>query len=333
MQNSRRQLAIGRKTRPPRRSTHLEAEARRAQDLPVAPPSNYELPEGRTDFLVNGLTTPDVTIRIFSSDLTGVTGYAKFQDGAWVLMPTERVSVVETDGGPGGYVEVTITDGGVGDDDNTVNSTIVDSGGIVRVTDAEPPTVEITGVQQDQIFELGDQIDPQCVTSDAGSGVATEATLSIEVPLHQDAVGQYVGTCSGAVDNAGNVAPPVSVTYQVRYILDPDVFTGGSVRARPFVNTGRAGRTFPIRWTMARADGSLVDEIEAVDRIDVWSVNCDILDGAPVHFDGESTTVSGLAVNGGVFKYNYRSEPTPGCIMIVIGLVDGGHLIADFELR
>ena len=53
-----------------------------------------------------------------------------------------------------------------------------------------------------------------CNTTDALSGVATLATISISGGNGQGE-GQFTATCSGGTDNAGNIAPPVAVTYDV----------------------------------------------------------------------------------------------------------------------
>src|SRR5207244_12447321 len=53
-----------------------------------------------------------------------------------------------------------------------------------------------------------------CNTVDDGSGVAVLATLSL-TGADPDGTGTITATCADAVDNAGNSADPVSVTYTV----------------------------------------------------------------------------------------------------------------------
>lgn len=108
-----------------------------AQDYGT-PPAGYVLPEGLVGFEVRGVAPGgDATVRIYTSDVSGVTGYAKWQDGAWSVLPAERV-VINADEG---WLAVTVTDGGVGDDDGTADGTIVDPGGPVTVLDNQVPVV------------------------------------------------------------------------------------------------------------------------------------------------------------------------------------------------
>jgi hypothetical protein len=80
--------------------------------------------------------------------------------------------------------------------------------------DITPPVVSVTGVTQGAIYQLGSVPTAGCTTSDALSGVATNATVKI-TGGNGHGEGQFTATCSGATDNAGNVAPPRSVTYDV----------------------------------------------------------------------------------------------------------------------
>jgi Carboxypeptidase regulatory-like domain/Bacterial Ig-like domain (group 1) len=74
--------------------------------------------------------------------------------------------------------------------------------------DTTPPTVSVTGVTSGSTYNTTPT--PGCTTTDSLSGVATDATVSVT-----NSGTSYTATCSGATDNAGNTAAPVSVTYQV----------------------------------------------------------------------------------------------------------------------
>jgi hypothetical protein len=81
---------------------------------------------------------------------------------------------------------------------------------VVRI-DLHPPVVTVTGVRQGASYPVGRVPVAGCSTSDVLSGVATKATLTV-----RGGSGHFTATCSGASDNAGNAARPVSVTYNVR---------------------------------------------------------------------------------------------------------------------
>jgi hypothetical protein len=69
-------------------------------------------------------------------------------------------------------------------------------------------------VTQGAIYQLGTVPAAGCITSDALSGVATNATINI-TGGNGHGEGQFTATCSGATDNAGNLAPPRTVIYDV----------------------------------------------------------------------------------------------------------------------
>ena len=80
--------------------------------------------------------------------------------------------------------------------------------------DETAPVVTVTGVTQGAIYQLGAVPTANCPTTDALSGVATNAMAHV-TGGNGHGEGQFTATCSGATDNAGNVAPPVAVTYDV----------------------------------------------------------------------------------------------------------------------
>jgi hypothetical protein len=59
---------------------------------------------------------------------------------------------------------------------------------------------------------------PACQTTDALSGVAVNAKLTVtfDPGIPSGGYRSFTATCSGAQDEAGNAAAPVSVTYEVK---------------------------------------------------------------------------------------------------------------------
>jgi hypothetical protein len=79
--------------------------------------------------------------------------------------------------------------------------------------DKTAPVVLVTGVSDGATYEVGAVPTAACSTSDALSGVATQATVAI-TGGNPDGTGSFTATCSGAADNAGNRGS-ASVTYTV----------------------------------------------------------------------------------------------------------------------
>ncbi len=90
--------------------------------------------------------------------------------------------------------------------------------GPVRV-DKTPPTVSVTGVSNGATYPLGAVPAAACHTTDALSGVATAAALSL-TGGNPHGVGTFTATCSAASDNAGNTSAPAGVSYTVGYNLN-----------------------------------------------------------------------------------------------------------------
>lgn len=85
--------------------------------------------------------------------------------------------------------------------------------------DKTTPDVTVSGVSDGASYTLGSVPTAACSTSDALSGVATQATVSV-TGGNADGTGSFTATCDGATDNAGNSADPVSVSYTVSAPVD-----------------------------------------------------------------------------------------------------------------
>ena len=79
--------------------------------------------------------------------------------------------------------------------------------------DKTAPVVSVTGVADGDTYILGDVPEAGCNTSDALSGVATAATVSLSGG-NASGTGTITATCAGALDHAGN-SGSASITYTV----------------------------------------------------------------------------------------------------------------------
>ena len=153
------------------------------------PPAGVTLPDGLVSFELDGVTPGgSAIVRIYSASLAGVTGYAKWHDDAWLVMPAGNVAV----NAPLGYVDVTLVDGGVGDDDGDDNGTIVDPGGVAILSDTTPPAITCGAAPSD--WSASDR-SISCTASDAGSGLAQPADATFALTTAVPA-GTEVSTAS-----------------------------------------------------------------------------------------------------------------------------------------
>jgi hypothetical protein len=109
-----------------------------------------------------------------------------------------------------------------GQGQHTVGARAIDNAGNISALisaavniDLTPPVVTVTGVTNGATYAYNSVPTAGCQTTDALSGVATSATVNVTGD-NGEGYGNFTATCSGATDNAGNAAQPVSVSYTVQ---------------------------------------------------------------------------------------------------------------------
>ena len=216
-----------------------------------SPPSGMSLPEGLAQFVVEGVPLgSDQVITIFTSSTVGVNGYAKYDPAqGWSLLPSDRVTILDD------RVEITLTDGGVGDADGSVNGEIDDPGMVALVNDTTAPDIQISGVVDGATYLLGEAT-PTCSAADALVGVNDDGCVGTIAP--SSGVGTVTYTAH-ATDRSGNTATN-SVTYTVHYRFDGFLQPINDTSVTPELQRSvfRAGSTVPVKFQLKRADGTLV---------------------------------------------------------------------------
>lgn len=204
--------------------------------------------------------------------------------------------------------------------DNAGNTESV--GGTVKI-DKTPPVVAVTGVSGGP-FTLGAVPAAGCSTTDAISGVATQASLSTT----GGPVGSITATCSGATDNAGNAAASVSATYSVIYnwsgFRQP-------VDNMPVLNKAKAGSAIPVKFSLSGNQGLNIFAAgfpkSAVGSCDPHAV------AEPI----EETVTAGsssLTYDATADQYTYvwkTDKAWTGCRTLTLKFVDGKSYHANFN--
>lgn len=131
--------------------------------------------------------------------------------------------------------------------DGTSSNIYID--GCFSQRDTTPPVLHLN-VKNGQVFAVSSAPKPQCTATDAYSQVSTQPTL--EVTGHSaHGLGKFTATCSGATDQAGLVASPVSATYWVTYgFAGMDLGQGADVPANP--------RTLAVSFALAGATDQFI---------------------------------------------------------------------------
>ena len=198
--------------------------------------------------------------------------------------------------------------------------------------DKTPPVVTVTGVHDGATYTLGNVPAAGCSTTDALSGVASNATLSLTGGTANH-VGKFTATCSGAADVAGNQAPPVTATYSVGYN-----FTGflSPLSAQPYSGLFKLGRTLPVKWQLTDSNGNFIGALSAVSLLQI-ALNSDCqgsADGVP--FDPGTSGSTGLRYDSTANQYifNWQTSGNPGmCYSILLNLDDGTTKMTTLTLK
>jgi hypothetical protein len=195
--------------------------------------------------------------------------------------------------------------------------------------DATAPVVTVTGVINGATYSLGAVPVAGCSTTDATSGVATSAVLS----LSGGPVGSVIATCSGAEDNAGNFGQ-ASVTFNVAYnwtgFFQP-VDNPGTA-STPVFNRVKAGRSIPIKFSLGGNQGL---NILAPGYPLSESVSCD---SATTTVDDVEQTVNAnsnflsydATANQYIFVWKTETTYANSCRKLIMKLVDGTEHYAYF---
>lgn len=227
----------------------------------------------------------------------------------------------------GAGLGVTASSGACADNVGNTNPGISSSGYNV---DTVAPTVAVTGPTDGGSYTLGNVPTAGCNTSDTLSGVATAASVEVTGGT-ADGVGTYTATCSGAADHAGNTADPVSITYSVAYR-----FSGflAPVNNPKTINTGKAGRTYPVKWQLTDVNENYISDLGAVVSVTYASTSCgtftdDSTDALETTATGDTTLRYDSTANQ--YVYNWATS-TKGCFTLFLKLNDGTTHDAYFSL-
>ena len=104
----------------------------------------------------------------------------------------------------------------------------------------------------------------------------------------------------------------------------------------PAVNTGKAGRTYPVKWSMTNPDGSLASAVSSVKSITYQPVACGSFGNATGNvLTTTETGNSSLRYDSGAnqFIYNWATPSTAGCYDLIVTLDSLQTLTAYFNLN
>ena len=169
-------------------------------------------------------------------------------------------------------------------------------------------------------------VDGDPVTLPGEASLWASQTFSATFPVTGPGTHAVTCTATDTAYNSANATENVAVLYGFSGFLAP-------VNNPPTVNTGKAGRTYPVKFRLTDSTGHVIGDLSAVTDEKYKSVACGVFSNDPN--DALETTATGgstLRFDGGQFVYNWQTPSTKGCYVLYVLLADGSIRQANFQL-
>lgn len=210
------------------------------------------------------------------------------------------------------------------------------------LADTTPPTITVTHVTSTSSTNANGTITFTVKASDTGSGLRSVsctvdgnpavglkdtpwAAATFSDTFTESASGAHAVVCT-AIDLDYNKASASDTVYNFVGFLAP-------VNNPPTVNTGKAGRTYPVKFQLIGPDGTSLGGSSLVTDIKYKATSCGAFSTDPT--DALETTATGatsLRFDGSQWIYNWATPSTKGCYTLYVLLNDGSTRFAYFNL-
>jgi hypothetical protein len=140
--------------------------------------------------------------------------------------------------------------------------------------------------------------------------------------------GDYVIQLSGT-DSQSHTAT-ATVTVHVAHYAFAGFFP--PVDNPPVLNIGKAGNTYPLKWSLTQ-NGTAVSDLSAVVALRFAGTGCGAQPADALETTASGTTVLRYDSTALQYVYNWQTPSTAGCYVVTLTLADGSTWPAFFQLK
>jgi hypothetical protein len=155
----------------------------------------------------------------------------------------------------------------------------------------------------------------------------TEDSVDVPAPTGGWPAGDYVIRLTGT-DSHGHSSSATTTVHVARYAFSGFV---APVDNPPTVNLGKAGRTYPVKWSLTQS-GATVSDLDAVASIKFTTSTCGSAPTDPLETTATGGTSLRYDATAGQYVYNWATPSAPGCYVLLVTLADGSIWPAYFKL-
>jgi len=105
-----------------------------------------------------------------------------------------------------------------------------------------------------------------------------------------------------------------------------------TTRSAPALNTGKAGNTYPIKWSLTQ-NGTTISDLDALVALRFAATGCGSQPADPLETTATGGTGLRYDTTAQQYVYNWKTPSTPGCYVVTLTLADGSTWPAYFQLK